>query len=139
MFQSTHLARGAKLSLAIPATMVRFGPVGLPSSRFEQRLNITGVTASVTYFRNDFKDLVDFDSTTFRLVKGGVKIDHKGGVKGNHPGGAEQCHRRGRKPARSRRRLQCGAVAGLRHDWRFSVARCLLPLGAAGAQPCDAL
>src|SRR5450755_3247019 len=68
-------------------------------------------------------------------VKGGVKIDHKGGVKGNHSEGAEPCHRRGESLPAAEGECSAGR---LRHDGCFSVARCLLPLGAAGAQPCDA-
>jgi vitamin B12 transporter len=34
----------------------------------EQPFERSHITASVTYFRNDFKDLVDFDSATFRLM-----------------------------------------------------------------------
>jgi outer membrane cobalamin receptor len=35
---------------------------------FEQQLEGRHVTVSATYFRDDYKDLIDFDSSTFRLM-----------------------------------------------------------------------
>ncbi len=92
----------------------------------EQTIPATHLTGSITYFRNDFQDLINFDSVTFRLMNTsriltqGAEFGADYAVTSQFHFGLDVSYVAWTNPAQPLRNIPHGN-GGVHFDWKFSA------------------